>query len=82
MGFESKDKLSLQVATCYSTLASCYRELNQYEKALGYCSQAININKIKCGEGSEDLKKLNEKYNDIQTKLFFKECAKITSLKQ
>lgn len=57
---------SVEAATCYSTLASCYRELKQYEEAINCCSNAINLTRKQDGECSQEMIKLNEKYLAIE----------------
>lgn len=55
---QTKERQSFRAA-CNSTLASCYRELKNYESALDCMNQAIELRKASGGSVEADMKKLN-----------------------
>lgn len=63
--FKDKNRNTIKVATCYSTLASCFRDIGDFKMAYRACSEATRIYEA-CN--TDLTPKLKAKYNDLLTK--------------
>jgi preprotein translocase subunit SecA len=57
-GCKDKNETSYDVAICYSTLASCYRELGLLDNSIQNCEQAIILLLRLAGEKTDPMKKI------------------------
>jgi hypothetical protein len=61
---ENESLTVTEKGTCYSTMASCYRELEKIEKAIAACQKAVSFYEL--ANQPEQLKKVKEKLARIR----------------